>query len=41
LRQVGSWLLVHAAARVSEGIQVEQAMLIGMLDRAHRNASRG
>jgi Ser/Thr protein kinase RdoA (MazF antagonist) len=40
LRQVPSWLLVHAAARLSEGIQVEQAMLVGMLDRAHRKATR-
>jgi Ser/Thr protein kinase RdoA (MazF antagonist) len=40
LRQVDSWLLVHAAARLSEGIQVEHAMLIGMLDRAQRKATR-
>jgi hypothetical protein len=40
LRQVDSWLVVHAAARLSEGIQVEQAMLIGFLDRARRKATR-
>jgi hypothetical protein len=40
LRQVPSWLLVHAAARLSEGIQVEHAMLIGMLERAQRKATR-
>jgi hypothetical protein len=40
VRQVDSWLLVHAAARLSEGIQAEQTMLIGMLDRAQCNATR-
>lgn len=40
LRQVDSWLVVHAAARLSEGIQVEHAMLIGFLDRARRKATR-
>jgi aminoglycoside phosphotransferase (APT) family kinase protein len=40
MRQVDSWLLVHAAARLSEGIQTEQAMLIGILDRAQRKATR-
>src|SRR6266508_1571131 len=40
LRQVDSWLLVHAAARLSEGIQVEHAILTGILDRAHRKATR-
>ncbi len=40
MRQVPSWLVVHAAARLSEGIQVEHAMLIGMLDRAQRKATR-
>lgn len=40
LRQVDSWLLVHVAARLSEGIQAEQAMLIGMLDRGYREATR-
>jgi Phosphotransferase enzyme family len=36
MQQVPSWLLVHAAARLSEGIQAEHAMLTGMLDRAQR-----
>jgi len=40
MQQVNSWLLVHAAARLSEGIQAEQSMLIGMLDRAQRNVTR-
>jgi phosphotransferase family enzyme len=39
LRQVDSWLLVHAAARLSEGIQIERAMLIGILDRARQKAT--
>lgn len=38
LRQTASWLVVHAAARLAEGIEVEQATLIGFLDRAHRRA---
>src|SRR6185369_9250667 len=41
LRQVDSWLLVHAAARLSEGIEAEHAMLTAMLDRAHRLSSSG
>jgi len=40
MRQVDSWLLVHAAARLSEGIHAEQTTLIGMLDQAQRNATR-
>jgi hypothetical protein len=40
LRQVDSWLLVHVAARLSEGIAVERSMLTGMLDRALRRATR-
>jgi hypothetical protein len=40
LRQVDSWLLVHAAARLSEGIPAEHAMLTGMLHRAQRKATR-
>jgi len=40
VRHLDSWLLVHAAARLSEGIQAEQATLIGMLDRTQRNATR-
>ncbi|MER7008879.1 phosphotransferase [Dactylosporangium sp. NPDC000555] len=39
-RQVDSWLIVHAAARLSEGIEAEQPMLIGLLDRAARKATR-
>jgi aminoglycoside phosphotransferase (APT) family kinase protein len=39
-RQTDSWLVVHAAARLAEGIGVEQATLIGFLDRAHRKAAR-
>jgi hypothetical protein len=34
LRHVDRWLLVHAAARLSEGIPAEQSMLTGILDRA-------
>jgi hypothetical protein len=41
VRQVDGWFLVHAAARLSEGIPVEQARLIGLLDRAHRQATYG
>ena len=40
LRRVDSWLLVHVAARLSEGIDSERAMLVGMLDRAQRQAKR-
>jgi hypothetical protein len=40
LRQVDSWLLTHAAARLSEGIPGEEAALIGFLDRARRGAAR-
>jgi hypothetical protein len=40
LRQVDSWLLVHAAARLSEGIEAEQAMLVRLLDRAGRSQTR-
>jgi len=36
---VDSWLLVQAAARLSEGIEAEHAMLTATLDRAHRRAS--
>jgi hypothetical protein len=37
---VDSWLLVHAAARLSEGIHAEHARLTGMLHRAHHTATR-
>jgi Ser/Thr protein kinase RdoA (MazF antagonist) len=40
LRHVDSWLAVHAAARVSEGIDVERPMLLGLLDHARRQATR-
>jgi Ser/Thr protein kinase RdoA (MazF antagonist) len=33
---VDSWLVVNAAARLAEGIEVEQATLTGLLDRAER-----
>jgi Ser/Thr protein kinase RdoA (MazF antagonist) len=39
--QVDAWLVVNAAARLAEGIEVEQATLIGFLDRAQRNTARG
>jgi Ser/Thr protein kinase RdoA (MazF antagonist) len=39
-RRVDSWLLVHAAARLSEGIDAEQALLTGVLDRARRTSAR-
>ena len=39
LQHVESWLAVHAAARLSEGIEVERAMLVGLVERAQRNAS--
>jgi aminoglycoside phosphotransferase (APT) family kinase protein len=41
LRQADSWLLVHAAARLSEGIQVERPALVGLLDRARRDGRTG
>jgi Ser/Thr protein kinase RdoA (MazF antagonist) len=40
LPQVDSWLVVHAAARLAEGLKVERATLIGFLDRARRKAIR-
>jgi Ser/Thr protein kinase RdoA (MazF antagonist) len=40
LRQVHSWLAVHAAARLSEGIEVERPMLIGLLDRIRRETTQ-
>jgi hypothetical protein len=39
-RQADSWLVVHAAPRLAEGIEVEQATLIGFLDHAHQKATR-
>jgi Ser/Thr protein kinase RdoA (MazF antagonist) len=40
LRQVDRWLVVHAAARLAEGIEVEHATLVGFLDRDSRKAAR-
>jgi Phosphotransferase enzyme family len=40
VQQVDSWLTVHAAARLSEGIEVERPTLIGLLDRTRRGATR-
>jgi hypothetical protein len=40
LRQTASWLVVHAAARLAEGIEVEHATLVRFLDRAHQRAAR-
>jgi aminoglycoside phosphotransferase (APT) family kinase protein len=40
LPRVDSWLTVHAAARLAEGIEVEQPTLIGRIERARRNATR-
>lgn len=39
-QQVDSWLLVHAAARLSEGIDAERPLWTGMLDRAQRSSPR-
>lgn len=40
LRQLSSWLVVHAAARLAEGIEAEHGMLIGYLDRSRQEAVR-
>ena len=37
-RAAASWLVVHAAARLSEGIPAERDMLIGRLERARRRS---
>jgi Phosphotransferase enzyme family len=39
LQQVDSWLAVHIAARLSEGIDIERPMLIGLLERAQAKAT--
>jgi len=39
LRDVDSWLLVHVAARLSEGIETERDMLTGFLTRAARRTA--
>jgi hypothetical protein len=38
MRQTGSWLVVHAAARASEGIHAERDMLIDRLEHARRKS---
>jgi aminoglycoside phosphotransferase (APT) family kinase protein len=40
LPQVDSWLTVHAAARLAEGIEVERPTLIGAIERAWRTATQ-
>lgn len=40
LQQGGSWLVVHAAARLAEDIEVERSTLIGYLDRSHQKTAR-
>jgi hypothetical protein len=40
LRQTRSWLVVHIAARLSEGIHSEREMLIDRLEQARRNLHR-
>ncbi len=39
-RQVTPWLVVHAAARLAERIEVERTSLIGFLQRAQQRAER-
>jgi hypothetical protein len=40
LRQVRSWTIVHAAARLAEGIEVEEPKLLAFLNGAQRKATR-
>jgi hypothetical protein len=40
LPQVDSWLTVHVAARLTEGIDVERPKLLALLDRAWRKTTR-
>ena len=40
LQHVNSWLVVHVAARLSEGIDVERPKLTDVLDRARHRAAR-
>lgn len=40
LRQVDSWLIVHTAARLSEGIDIERPTLLDLLDRARHRAAQ-
>jgi hypothetical protein len=39
-RNMNSWLTVHAAARLSEGIDAEHPRLTGLVDRARRHGRR-
>jgi Ser/Thr protein kinase RdoA (MazF antagonist) len=39
-RHVDSWLIVHAAARLGEGIETETTTLTGLLERARRRTAR-
>ena len=40
LNLVDSWAIVHAAARLAEGITAEEPSLIAFLDKAWRTATR-
>jgi len=40
LRQVRSWTIVHAAARLAEGIDMEAPKLLAFLHRAQKKATR-
>jgi hypothetical protein len=40
VRRLDSWLTVHTAARLTEGIDVERPTLLALLDRAWRTAAR-
>jgi hypothetical protein len=40
LSNVDSWLVVHAAARLAEGLEAERATLVSFLDRARHDATR-
>lgn len=40
VRRLDSWLTVHTAARLTEGIDVERPTLLALLDRAWRTATR-
>lgn len=39
LRHFDSWMIVHTAARLAEGIEVEEPGLLAFLDRAWRRAA--
>jgi Ser/Thr protein kinase RdoA (MazF antagonist) len=40
VKQIDSWAIIHAAARLAEGIKAEEPRLIAFLDRAWNNATR-